>query len=168
MPDPFEALRSTPEPVAPDAEFAARLRARVERAMTLPEGVDVSETTLPSRPAATDGSLARGPEPDAAPATVTPYLIVSDARRAIDWYVEVLGARRRGEPMVMADGRVGHAEIDLGSSTLFLADESPDSRGRRTPARCRGDGEPRGRSTRRRRRAARTSGAGAGGGAGCG
>jgi predicted enzyme related to lactoylglutathione lyase len=55
------------------------------------------------------------------------YLIVGDTRRAIDWYVEVLGARRRGEPMVMADGRIGHAELDLGTSRLFLADESPES-----------------------------------------
>ncbi len=61
------------------------------------------------------------------PLGLTPYLIVADSRRAIDWYVEVLGARRRGVPMVMADGRVGHAELELGSATLFLADEAPQS-----------------------------------------
>jgi predicted enzyme related to lactoylglutathione lyase len=58
---------------------------------------------------------------------VTPYLIVDDAQGAIDWYVEVLGARPRGEPIVMADGRIGHAELDLGSDALYLADESPES-----------------------------------------
>jgi predicted enzyme related to lactoylglutathione lyase len=117
MPDPFEALHSPPTPVEPDPAFAARLRARVERALTLPKGVDVTKTTLEP--------------PDMTRATaatrITPYLIVADARRAIDWYVEVLGARRRGEPMVMADGRVGHAELDLGAGLLYLADESPES-----------------------------------------
>ena len=27
------------------------------------------------------------------PPTLTPYIVVSDARRAMDWYVEVFGAR---------------------------------------------------------------------------
>ena len=34
----------------------------------------------------------------AAPPTLTPAIVVSDARRAMDWYIEVLGAQRRGEP----------------------------------------------------------------------
>jgi predicted enzyme related to lactoylglutathione lyase len=117
MPDPFEALHSPPEPVEPDPEFAARLRARVERALTLTKGVEVSKTTL-EPPLVTRAT---------ATTRITPYLIVADARRALDWYVEVLGARRRDEPMVMADGRVGHAELDLGTSMLYLADESPES-----------------------------------------
>ena len=58
---------------------------------------------------------------------MTAYLIVTDARRAVDWYVEVLGARRRGDALVMPDGRVGHVEIDIGANALFLADESPES-----------------------------------------
>jgi uncharacterized glyoxalase superfamily protein PhnB len=123
MPDPFEALHAPLSPVEPDPDFTARLRVRVERALALPEGVVVSETTItPPRqtwsPGAARSTGATG---------LTPYLIVTDARRAIDWYVEVLGARRRGVPMVMADGRVGHAELELGSATLFLADESPES-----------------------------------------
>ena len=32
------------------------------------------------------------------PPALTPYIVVSDARRAMDWYIEVLGAQRRGEP----------------------------------------------------------------------
>jgi predicted enzyme related to lactoylglutathione lyase len=123
MPDPFEVLRSPLHPVEPDPDFAARLRARVERALSLPKGVVVSETTLQSEPAA---HAQRG-LPATAAVGVTPYLIVADTRRAMDWYVEVLGARRRGEVTVMADGRVGHAELELGSSALFLADESPES-----------------------------------------
>ncbi|MGA2522069.1 MAG: VOC family protein [Acidimicrobiales bacterium] len=118
MPDPFESLRSSPAPVDPEPAFAARLRARVERALTLPEGVTVSDTTLASSP-----GTAFAPTPAGA-SGITPYLIVTDARRAIDWYVEVFGARRRGDPMVMGDGRVGHAELDVGTGALYLADES--------------------------------------------
>ncbi len=122
MPDPFEALRSPPSPLDPSPAFAARLRARVERALSLPEGVIVSETTLPPD-VAEPGPTLRASRP----VGLTPYLIVVDSHRAIDWYVEVFGARRRGEPMVMADGRVGHAELEFGASTLYLADESPES-----------------------------------------
>jgi len=122
MPDPFEALRSPLAPVEPDPAFTARLRARVERALSLPEGVIVSQTDLPPLHATTEPA-----SPRYGATGVTPYLIVSDTRRALEWYVEVLGARRRGETIVMADGRVGHAEIELGSSALFLADESPES-----------------------------------------
>jgi uncharacterized glyoxalase superfamily protein PhnB len=115
MPDPFEVLRSPLSPVDPDPGFAAALRVRVERALSLPDGVIASETTLEPRRHATTAT------------GLTPYLIVTDSRAAIEWYVEVLGARRRGVPMVMADGRVGHAELELGTSVLFLADEGPDS-----------------------------------------
>ena len=41
---------------------------------------------------------------------LTPYLCVRDARAAIEWYAEVLGAEVTFEPIVMADGRVGHVE----------------------------------------------------------
>ena len=128
MADPFEALRSPVTPVEPDPEFARRLRARVERALALPEGVVVSETTIENEERSR-GQHASGQQPSGANAAtgLTAYLIVDDTRRAIDWYVEVLGARRRGDPMVMADGRIGHAELELGASTLFLADESPES-----------------------------------------
>ena len=36
---------------------------------------------------------------------LTPYLCVADARAAIDWYVDVLGAVVTYEPIVMPDGR---------------------------------------------------------------
>ena len=36
---------------------------------------------------------------------LTPYICVADARRAIDWYVDVLGAEVVIEPIVMDDGR---------------------------------------------------------------
>jgi len=130
MPDPFEALRSPPVPADPDPAFTARLRARIERALSLPEGVVVSQTTLPPEHRAPEHAppdhLERSHAQSAA-SGVTPYLVVADSRRAIDWYVEVFGARRHGDPMIMADGRIGHAELQLGASTVFLADESPES-----------------------------------------
>jgi PhnB protein len=57
--------------------------------------------------------------------SVTPYLIVNDATRALTWYTHALGAR---EVMRLAapSGRIGHAEIDIGGSRVMLADEHPD------------------------------------------
>lgn len=56
--------------------------------------------------------------------TLTPYIMVSDARRAIDWYAEVFGAASRGEPVVNADGTIGHAEVSIGGAVLMLAEPS--------------------------------------------
>jgi PhnB protein len=56
---------------------------------------------------------------------VTPYLIVDGADAAIDFYSKVLGAKekmRMGGP----DGKVGHAELELGDSIIMLADENPE------------------------------------------
>ncbi|MGH3657375.1 MAG: VOC family protein [Micromonosporaceae bacterium] len=58
------------------------------------------------------------------PPTLTPYIVVADARRAIEWYETVLGARRRGDPYVMPDGTIGHAELGIGNAVLMLADVS--------------------------------------------
>ena len=58
--------------------------------------------------------------------TVSPYLAVDDARRAIDWYRDVFDARVTYEPIVMDDGRVGHAEVTIGDSAVMLADEFPE------------------------------------------
>ena len=58
------------------------------------------------------------------PPTLTPYIVVSDARRAMHWYVEVFGAQRRGEPYVNADGTIGHAEVGIGDAVLMFAEAS--------------------------------------------
>jgi PhnB protein len=62
--------------------------------------------------------------------TLTPYLIVDGAARAIEFYQKVFGAK---EIMRMAPpgGKVGHAELQIGDSRLMLADEHPacDNRG---------------------------------------
>jgi PhnB protein len=56
--------------------------------------------------------------------TVTPYLIIRDAARALEFYKTAFGAT---ELMRMAspDGRIGHAEIRIGDSPIMLADEVP-------------------------------------------
>lgn len=115
MPDPLDVLRPPAGPVDPDPAFAQRLRARLRRALDLPKGVTVSDL-------ATD-VLA---PPATRTATVTPYLAVADARAALDWYVAALGARVRGEPVVMPDERIGHAEIDLGGAAVMLSDAHPE------------------------------------------
>ena len=51
---------------------------------------------------------------DTAHAVITPYLAVAGAAEAIEWYSVAFGARTRGAPIVMADGRIGHAEIEIG------------------------------------------------------
>jgi len=119
MTDPLDALRAPVTPVDPDPVFAARLRARLERALGLPEGVAVTETTL---------TLAERepPVPAEDRGAAIPYLAVRGARDALDWYARVLGARLRGEPIIMPDGRVGHAELELAHGVIYLADEHPE------------------------------------------
>lgn len=57
--------------------------------------------------------------------SVTPYLIIDGAAKALDFYKKAFGAT---EIMRMEDpkGRIGHAEIKLGNSHVMLADEYPD------------------------------------------
>jgi PhnB protein len=63
--------------------------------------------------------------------SVTPYLTLHDAARAIDFYKSAFGAQ---EVMRMAgpDGKIGHAEIKIGDSMIMLADEMSGS-GSRSP-----------------------------------
>jgi uncharacterized glyoxalase superfamily protein PhnB len=58
------------------------------------------------------------------PPALTPYIVVSDARRAMDWYIEVFGAQRRSEPYVNADGTIGHAEVGIGNAVLMFSEAS--------------------------------------------
>ncbi len=56
--------------------------------------------------------------------TVTPYLVIKGAARAIDYYKNVFGATvvvRMDGP----NGMVGHAELQVGDSRVMLADENP-------------------------------------------
>ena len=64
------------------------------------------------------------PIPDQYP-QVTPYLIIDGAGAAIEFYGAVLGATERMR-MPGPDGKVGHAELQLGDSVIMLSDEMPD------------------------------------------
>ncbi len=57
---------------------------------------------------------------------LTPYLAVRDARAAIAWYVDHLGAEVTYEPIVMPDGRIGHSELAVDGARWMLADEHPE------------------------------------------
>lgn len=54
-----------------------------------------------------------------------PYLIVDDADRAIEFLTEAFGATEKLR-LTEPGGRVGHAELDIGGTTLMLADEFPE------------------------------------------
>lgn len=58
---------------------------------------------------------------------LTPYLCVADARAAIAWYVDVLGAAVTHEPIVMPDGRVGHVELAVGGAGWMMSEEFPEA-----------------------------------------
>ena len=56
--------------------------------------------------------------------SVTPYLVVDDAKRAIEFYSQAFGAEEKFR-LPMGD-RIGHAEIQIGDSFVMLADEFPE------------------------------------------
>src|SRR6476620_7549784 len=70
------------------------------------------------------------PIPDGYPQVIT-YLIVDGANAAIEFYGTVLGTVERVR-MGGPDGKVGHAELQLGDSVVMLADEFPEM-GSRSP-----------------------------------
>ncbi|SEP53830.1 VOC family protein [Amycolatopsis saalfeldensis] len=109
MPEPFDALRRPSAPVDPDPAFAAELRDHLSRLIL--NGAEMTTTETPT---------------DAQVHALAPYLVVTDARAALDFYVEVFGARRRSDPILMDDGRIGHAEVAIGDSVLMLAEEFPE------------------------------------------
>jgi uncharacterized glyoxalase superfamily protein PhnB len=95
MRDPLDDLREPIVPIHPDPAFAAELRARIARELRTA---------------------------DAYP-SLTPYIGVVDASRALDWYQEVFAAERRGDPIVDADGKIGHAELAIGDAVLMLGED---------------------------------------------
>jgi uncharacterized glyoxalase superfamily protein PhnB len=165
--DPLTVLHGDDLPVHPDPEFAARLRARLESALSLPdrtEGIIMSGTdtaiaalnepstetfaaapprarqTVAAAPPRSRQTVAAAPPRSrqtvaAAPprSAALPYLSVAGAREAIAWYVEAFGAVLAGDPIMMDDGRVGHAELSIAGGTLYLADEFPEM-GLKAPA----------------------------------
>jgi uncharacterized glyoxalase superfamily protein PhnB len=115
----FAALREPVTPVSPDPEFAGRLRARLTREVFASPGGAMSQQAVSQQTV-----TARAEREPAWPPALSPYIVVSDARRAIDWYAGVFGGQRRGEVYVNADGTIGHAEVGIGDAVLMLAEHS--------------------------------------------
>jgi PhnB protein len=67
------------------------------------------------------------PIPDGYP-QVIPYLSVDGAGAAIDFYTKVFGAKERMR-MPGPDGKIGHAELEIGQSIVMLADAFPEMGG---------------------------------------
>ena len=57
--------------------------------------------------------------------SVTPYLIVDGAAKAIEFYKKAFGATELMR-FPAPNGRVGHAEIKIGDSHVMMADEHPE------------------------------------------
>jgi PhnB protein len=64
--------------------------------------------------------------------TVTPTLTIKGAANAIEFYKKALGAQelmRFNNP----DGKIGHAELKIGNSIIFINDEMPMPNSARSP-----------------------------------
>jgi PhnB protein len=59
--------------------------------------------------------------------SIQPYLYIRGAAAAIDFYEKAFGATERMR-MPQPDGRIGHAEIQLGDSVIMLADEASEKK----------------------------------------
>jgi PhnB protein len=56
----------------------------------------------------------------------SPYLIVRGAEAALAFYTSAFGAKENYRLIDPADGRIGHAEFELGGTIFMIADEYPD------------------------------------------
>jgi PhnB protein len=56
--------------------------------------------------------------------SITPYLIIDGAARAIAWYVQIFNASEMMRLAAPGD-KIGHAELEIGDSRIMLADEAP-------------------------------------------
>jgi PhnB protein len=61
--------------------------------------------------------------------TATPYLVLHDAARAIDFYKRAFNATERVR-MDGPNGKVGHAELQIGDSIIMLGEEMPGTSNR--------------------------------------
>jgi PhnB protein len=56
--------------------------------------------------------------------SVTPYLTVDNAAKAIEHYAKAFGAKERVR-MDAPGGKIGHAELEIGDSLVMLSDALP-------------------------------------------
>ncbi len=105
MSDPFEALRIDDAPIPPRSSFTTDLRARLE--------AELAATPTPP------------PVPEIRAMNVVPYLSLRNCATALQFYADAFGAVEEHR-IVGDDGRIGHAEIRIGTSKIALADEYPE------------------------------------------
>jgi PhnB protein len=60
--------------------------------------------------------------------TATPYLVIKDAAKAIEFYKKAFNASESVR-MEGPGGKIMHAEIRVGDSPIMMTEESPDMRG---------------------------------------
>lgn len=58
--------------------------------------------------------------------TLTPVIISKDAKATIENYKNALGANVRGIMECPQSGKIMHACLNIGDSTIFVSDECPD------------------------------------------
>jgi uncharacterized glyoxalase superfamily protein PhnB len=117
MSDAFDALREPLIPLAPRPAFAADLRRRI--ALELgpdPHDPNPEEHAMPEIREYTPARLH----------SLAAYLACDDPAAAIAWYIEVFDAHLMEDPIVMPDGRIGHAELRVGETVFMLAGEFPE------------------------------------------
>src|SRR5690606_28281583 len=68
------------------------------------------------------------PVPTELAGRIVPYLMIDGAAAAIDFYRNAFGATERYR-MTMPDGKIGHAEIEVGGAVVYLADAPDDMPG---------------------------------------
>ncbi len=119
MADPFAILRHTDRPAAVDPSFADRLRERVTDVLTRSRGA-ISMTDVSDQVETWPEFV---PESELPHPTVSAYLAIPDARRALGWYAVVFGARLAGPPYEDG-GQITHAGLVIGDSIVMLAEAS--------------------------------------------
>lgn len=55
--------------------------------------------------------------------TLTPYITVKGAEKAIDFYTKAFGAKEVGR-ITMPDGTIGHCELQISDSKIMIAEEN--------------------------------------------
>jgi len=60
--------------------------------------------------------------------TITPYLLVTDVPRLIDFIKEIFGGTLRGDIKFREDGSAQHAEIKIGDSVLMMGTPIDDTK----------------------------------------
>jgi PhnB protein len=120
MTDPFDQLAAPPERQEPRPSFARALRRQLLAELDLDPLTLTPTIDLPGRKPVSSTTATT----TATDLTATPYLCVHDGAAAIDWYVHDFGAAEQFR-VVGDDGRLGHAELTVGTARFMLSDEHP-------------------------------------------